>query len=114
MRKAEFVMLARKVNFEDQQNVYKMIYFDIEPEKEESGLYKNKLYLVVADVYGVLYTYEIGKLVRKFSSGLSQSPVMVRRIEEYLREKEFLLNSEDQIEDLDKILKRTMSDCGLR
>lgn len=112
MRRVEFVKLARKVNYDNPDDVYKSYYFNINPEKD--GLYKNNLYLVVVDVYGILYSYEIGKIVRKYSSGTTQSPHMIKRIESLLREREFFLNADNQIEGLEKILKRAIHGCGYR
>ena len=112
MRRAEFVKLERKVNFDDMNLVYLSHYYKIEPEKDLTGKYKNRLYLIVADVYGIPYAYEISKLMRKYTSGKTQSPRMIHYISESLERKEFYINSEGKIEDLDKILKQAVTESG--
>ena len=112
MQKVEFVELKRKVNYDDIDVVYNSHYGNIAPEKDVTGAYKNRLYLVVASVFGELYVYEIGKKVRKYSSGQTQTPVMIERMSESLKEKELLLNSEGEIENLDKILKEVVTAWG--
>ena len=112
MRKLEFVSLDRKVNYEDGCSLFIRHYSNSKPEKDKNG--SNKLYLVVANEHGIPYAYEIGKLVRKYSSGKTQDPVMIQRMSESLKEQELLLNSEGQIENLDKILKKVLANWGYR
>ena len=112
MRKVQFVSLDRKVDYQNEEALYAKYYLDIQPQKGNSC--KDKLYLVVANEYGIPSAFEIGKLVRKYSSGKTQDPVMIVRMSESLKEQELLLNSEGQIENLDTILKKVLANWGYR
>ena len=112
MKKVEFVRLERKVNYEDANDVYKKYYSDDVPNSAEKGINKDKLYIIVADAYGVPYAFEIGKKIKKYTSGKVQSPIMVEHISDSLKRKEFFLDDNGAIENLDKILKKAVAETG--
>lgn len=114
MRKVQFVSIDRKVNYEDEETLFIRHYSNLKTVRDNNVANKNLLYLVVANEHGIPYAYEIGKLVRKYSSGKTQDPVMIERMSESLKEQELLLNSEGKIENLDKILKKVLSNWGYR
>lgn len=114
MQRVEFVSLDRKVNYDNAEVLFIRHYSNTKPEKDKTGSNKNRLYLIVANEHGIPYAYEIGKLVRKYSSGKIQDPVMIHRMSESIKEQELLLNSEGQIENLDKIIKNALSSWGYR
>lgn len=112
MQKVEFVRLERKVNYKNEDEVYLNFYSDVVLNSAEKGLNKDKLYMILADMYGVPHAFEISKKIKKYTSGKVQSPVMIQRISEALKRKEFFLDDNGAIENLDKILKNAIAETG--
>lgn len=112
MQKLEFVRLERKVNYQDENEVYIKFYSGDVLNSAEKGLNKDKLYMILTDAYGIPHAFEIGKKIRKYTSGKVQSPVMIERIGEALKIQEFFLDDNGAIENLDKILKKAIAETG--
>lgn len=112
MRQLEFVRLDRKVNYENEEAVYKMHYLHIQPENDSNGKYKDKLYIIVADAYGIPYAFEISKFIRKFTSGKTQSPTMIEYLSEAFKHQELYLDDDGKIDHFEKVLKNAVKESG--
>ena len=109
MKAVEFLRLERKVDYKEEGALYRSVYFNVKPNPD-----KNSLYLIVADAFGLPYAFEISKLVRKHTSGKTQDPRMIVNMTRALQTKEFFIDENGEIDNLDKIIKKVVAEIGYR
>lgn len=110
-RKVEFVELRReRPHLTDSEA--KTHFFMNCSESEIKDVSKDTLYLVVADIYGLSYIYDVTKLMRKSTSGKTWTPKFLTNMTASLERKEFFLGEDNEIEGIDKIFKRAAADMG--
>jgi len=117
MKPVQFVDLQWNVNYESRDEFLQKFYCPIKLSEDTNQQYKKNVYLVVADELGIPYYWEIGKLINKLTGGKLQSKVykpkiMINKIGDALKRQNFLLNNEEEIDDLKKHLEKAIEESG--
>ena len=78
------------------------------PERIE----RDTLYLVVSDVYGLSYAFDVTKVVKKYTSGKVWTPRLLDSLRTSLETKELYLNDLGEVDNLNGIMKKVVAECG--
>lgn len=110
-RKVEFVELRReRPHLTDSEA--KTHFFMNCSEADIKKVSKDTLYMVVADIYGLSYIFDVTKPMRKNTSGKTWTPKFLTNMSASLERKELFLGDDGELKDIDKILKKAAADMG--
>ncbi len=111
MTRVEFSELRRERPTKAYENGKKHLYanaYHMIPERIE----RDTLYLVVSDVYGLSYAFDVTKVVKKYTSGKVWTPRLLDSLRTSLETKELYLNDLGEVDNLNGIMKKVVAECG--